>query len=141
MVPSQCHRTTIRWLHDVIAMASRRRVAFLRPSASFVFPSCCLRETKMPDAADDYTKPTRTRHDGIRCTHDGITKGKMDTRTQHEHEPSCVHRAILWHAKDFGSAHDVTAEHKKINRWQHDGVRWHKMASRMPRWLHDQSRI
>jgi hypothetical protein len=35
-----------RWLHDGIARASRSRVAFLRQSGSFLFPSYCLREAK-----------------------------------------------------------------------------------------------
>ena len=46
VVPSRCHRTIIRWLHDGIARASRSRVAFLRQSGSFLFPSYCLREAK-----------------------------------------------------------------------------------------------
>ena len=49
--PSQCHRDIIRWLHNVIAMASRSRVAFLTPSVSFVFPSYCLQEAKMQKSA------------------------------------------------------------------------------------------
>ena len=59
VVPSQFHRTIIRWLHDVIAMASPCRVPFLKSSVSFVFPSYCIRETKMPDATDDHTKLSR----------------------------------------------------------------------------------
>jgi hypothetical protein len=46
VVPSRCHRTIIRWVHDGIARASRSRVAFLRQSGSFLFPSYCLREVK-----------------------------------------------------------------------------------------------
>jgi hypothetical protein len=46
VVPSRCHRTIIRWVHDGIAKASRSRVAFLRQSGSFLFPSYCLREVK-----------------------------------------------------------------------------------------------
>jgi hypothetical protein len=34
------------WVHDGIARASRSRVAFLRQSGSFLFPSYCLREVK-----------------------------------------------------------------------------------------------
>jgi len=44
VVSSRCHRTIIRWLHDGIARASRSRVAFLRQSGSFLFPSYCLRQ-------------------------------------------------------------------------------------------------
>ena len=46
MIPSRYHRTIIRWLHDDIARASRSRVAFVRQSGSFLFPSYCLRESK-----------------------------------------------------------------------------------------------
>ena len=60
VVPSRCHRTIIRWLHAGITRASRSRVAFLRQSGSFVFPSCFLRivfaRRKMPDGTDDHTK-------------------------------------------------------------------------------------
>jgi hypothetical protein len=44
-----------------------------------------------------------------RCLHDGLTKGKMDTRIQHENEPSQGPSAIFWHAKDFATAHEVAA--------------------------------
>ena len=44
VVPSGCHRTIIRWLHDGIARASCSRVAFRRQSDSFLFPSYCLRK-------------------------------------------------------------------------------------------------
>jgi len=59
VVPCRCHRTTMRWLHDGIARASRSRVAFLRQSDSFLFPSYCLCEPKRPDGTDDHTKITR----------------------------------------------------------------------------------
>ena len=42
----------------------------------------------MPDGDDDYTKKRRRRHNQIKCLHDGLTKGKMDSRIQHEKEPS-----------------------------------------------------
>ena len=46
MIPFWYHRTNIRWLHDDIARASRSRVAFLRQTGSFLFPSYCLCESK-----------------------------------------------------------------------------------------------
>ena len=70
------------WLHDGITMASRRRVAFLRPSDIFVCPSCCIRGPMAPMF-------TRTQHDLTRCPHDGLTNGKMDTRIPHENEHFC----------------------------------------------------
>jgi hypothetical protein len=33
----------------------------------------------------------------------------MDTRIQHENEPSQDSSAIFWHAKDFATAHEVAA--------------------------------
>jgi hypothetical protein len=33
----------------------------------------------------------------------------MDTRIQHENEPSHGLSAIFWHAKDFATAHEVAA--------------------------------
>jgi hypothetical protein len=34
---------------------------------------------------------------------------KMDTRIQHENEPSQGPSAFFWHAKDFATAHEVAA--------------------------------
>ena len=34
----------------------------------------------------------------------------MDTRTQHDIEPSGVASGILWHVKDFVTAQEVAAE-------------------------------
>ena len=33
----------------------------------------------------------------------------MDTRTQHETEPSQSHLEIFWHAKDFATTHELLA--------------------------------
>ena len=68
-----------------------------------------------------------------------LMKGKIETRIQHENEPSPGLPAIFWHAKDVGSAHAVTAETEKLNRWSYDGIRWHiKMHSRLARSFCDQ---
>ena len=45
----------------------------------------------------------------------------MDTRSQHENEPSRGLIPILLHAKDFAFAHEVAAEAWKYNRRSHDG--------------------
>ena len=81
---------------------------------------------------------TRSWHDLTRCLHDGHTKDKMDTRIQHENEPSQGPSALFWHAKDFATAHEVAAE-----AWESPPavIRWLKMSSRMARCLYDQSRI
>ena len=44
------------------------------------------------------------------CALDGRTKDKLDTRSQHEYEPSGAPSAILWHAKDFLTAPEVAPE-------------------------------
>jgi hypothetical protein len=62
----------------------------------------------------------------------------MDTRIQHENEPSQGPSAIFWHAKDCATAHEVAA-----GAWETPPavIRWLKMPSRMARWFYDQSRI
>jgi hypothetical protein len=53
-------------------------------------------------------------------------KGKIDRQIQHENEPSQCLRAIFWHAKDFGTAHEVAAGACNI---QPGIIRWQKMPS------------
>ena len=67
-----------------------------------------------------------------------LRRAKMDTRIQHENEPSQGPSAIFWHAKDFATAHEVAA-----GAWETPPAvkRWLKMLSRMARWFYDQSRI
>ena len=38
-----------------------------------------------------------------------LRRAKMDTRIQHENEPSQGPSAIFWHVKDFATAHEVAA--------------------------------
>jgi hypothetical protein len=68
----------------------------------------------MPDCTDDHTKKRRRLHDLTRWLHGGLTKGKIDIRIQHENEPSQCLRANFWHAKDFGTAHEVAAGARNI---------------------------
>ena len=68
----------------------------------------------------------------------GLTKGKMNTRSQHENKPSRGIRSIILHAEDFAFAHEVSAEAWKI---QPAVTRWVMMASRMVRCFNDQTRI
>ena len=86
--PSRCHRTIIRWLHAGIARASRSRVAFLRQSGSFLFPSYCLREAKYArwhrwshEVKTKMTRfdkiPTRWPYEGQKWTHEFNTKMKL----------------------------------------------------------------
>ena len=56
----------------------------------------------------------RSNNDLTRCHYDGLTKGKIDTRSQHENEPSRGLRSIFLHAKDFAFPHEVVAEAWKI---------------------------
>ena len=80
VVPSRWHRTIIRWVHDGIARTSRSRVAFLRQSGSFLFPSYCLREVKNARwhrwSHEVKTKMTRFDKMPLRWPYEG----KMDTR-------------------------------------------------------------
>ena len=144
MIPSGCHRTILRRLHGGItrdSMATRGDYEG--------FPkSCCLPKTigqllvsfvlssgseKCPMGPMN----TRRWHDLTRCHHDGHTKVKMDTRTQHEYEPSQEPSGIFWHAKDFVITPEVAAEGWKTPP---KVIRWLKMSSRMARWCYGQSR-
>ena len=122
--PSRRHPTIILWLHEGIAKATRRRVGFLdHRAASCILrvafldhrAASCIRRVAfgrrtIPNGTDDHTKLTRFDKMHSRCTPDGLTKGKMDTRTQHDIEPSGVASGILWHVKDFVTAPEVAAE-------------------------------
>ena len=65
-------------------------------------------------------------------------KGKTETRSQQENEPSRGIRSFFLHAKDIAFAQEVAAEAWKI---QPVITRCVKMASRMARCLQDQTRI
>jgi hypothetical protein len=62
-MPSYYDFTDIKDIKDGIARALRSRVAFVRQSGSFVSPSYCHREAKMPDGTDGHTKYRRRLHD------------------------------------------------------------------------------
>jgi hypothetical protein len=91
----------------------------------------------MLDCTDDHKKGRRL-HESTRWLHDGLTKGKIAIRIKHENEPSQCLRAIIWHAKDFGIAHEVAARACNIKPGI---IRWKKMPSRMARCYNDQTRI
>jgi hypothetical protein len=83
-----------RWLHDGIARASRSRVAFLRQSGSFLFPSYCLREAK------------NTRWH--RWSHDVKTKmtrfNKIPSRWPYEGQNGHTDSTLKWtFARSFGN--------------------------------------
>ena len=131
VVPSGCHRTIIRWLHDDIARITRSCVTFRRHSGSFLFPSYCLREAI-----------------SARChrwSHEVITKmtrfDKMPSRWPYENEPSQGLQAICLHAKDFATAHEVAAGAWKIDRRSYDCLRCPHEWPDMARCVYDQSRI
>ena len=134
---SWSHRHTIkvsqsvtRWLHDGYAKASRRRVAFWRPSASSVCQSYCHRVEKMPDGhtnqQDVHTMVSRWPHGGReghtkstrRCNF-GKTFGNFLTCQRFcEHSRSCC----------------------RTLKTQPADTRWLRMPSRMTRCVHDHSR-
>ena len=115
MIPSRYHRTIIRWLHDDIAKASRSRVAFVRQSGSFFFPSCCLRESKN-------SRYHRWSYYLTRCHYDGLTKGKMDTRSQMILREDFGQ--FFWMPKILPSLTKYLPKPWKYNRRSHDGLRW-----------------
>ena len=61
----------------------------------------------MPDVTDDHTKKRRRRHDQTRCLHDGLTKGKMDSRIPYENAPSPSGNFLT--CQRFCAAHEVAA--------------------------------
>ena len=138
VITSRYHRTIIRWLHDDIARALRSRVAFVRQSDSFLFLSYCLRESK------------NSRYQ--RWSYEVITMlsrfDKMPWRWPYEGKNGHTKTTRKWafartsinflHTKDFAFAHEVAAEAWKI---QPAVTSWIKMASRMARCFHVQTRI
>ena len=84
--PSRRHPTIIRWLHEGIAKATRRRVAFLdHRAASCILrvafldhraASCILRvafgRRTIPNGTDYHTKLTRYYKNHSRCTPDAL---------------------------------------------------------------------
>ena len=136
--PISCHRTIIRWLHAGIARASRSRVAFLRQSGSFLFPSYCHRKAKNARwhrwSHEVKTKMTRFYKIPSRWPYEGQNGYTNSTRKWTFARSS----GNLWHAKDFATTHEAAA-----GAWETPPVviRWLKMPSRMARCLYDQSRI
>jgi hypothetical protein len=135
VVPFRCHRTIIRWLHDGIARASRSRVAFLRQSGSFLFPSCCLREAK------------NTRWH--RWSHEVKTKmtrfDKMPSRWPYEGQNGHTNSTRKWtFARSFVN---LLACKRFCHRSRscclslRNSTGGHTMPSRMARWFYDQSQI
>ena len=118
---SRCHRTIIRWLHDGIARASRSRVAFLRQSGSFLFPSYCLREAKN-------ARWHRWSHEDDTIWQDALT---MDLR-----------RAKWTH--EFNTKMNLRKIFRQLNgAWETPPavIRWLKMSSRKARCCYDLSWI
>lgn len=64
----------------------------------------------MPDGTDGYANKTLRKHDLTRCPNDGLPKGILNIRIQHDLDPSQCLRVIFWHAKDFATAHEVAAD-------------------------------
>ena len=77
----------------------------------------------MPGVADDHTKKRRRRHDQTRCLHNGLTKGKMDSRIQYENAPSRGLPGIFRHAKDFARLTKLLPEPEKGHRRHYDGLK------------------
>ena len=76
----------------------------------------------MPDVTDDHTKKRRRRHDQTRCLHDGLKKGKMDSRIQYENSPSQCLPGIFRHAKDNAPLSKLLPKPEKVHRRPYDGL-------------------
>ena len=122
-------------------MATRRHCEGHTTSYGLRGASCFIRMVFgrwiWPDANDDHTKYTRRSHDVTRWPHDGHTNVAMDTRSQHDVDPSRDHRTFFWHAKDFSTTPEVAPDALEMLP---KAIRWLKMATRIARWLHDQCR-
>ena len=111
MIPSECQRTIIRWLQDVIRRSSHRRVAFLRQSSTFLFPLYCLREKKS--------------HDTI--WKDALMMALWRTKWTHELNMKMNLRKVVW---KFCGMPKILSLHtkflldpEKLHTWSNDGLR------------------
>ena len=77
----------------------------------------------MPAVTDDHTKKRRRRHDQIRCLHDDLTKGKMDSRIQYENEPLRGLPGIFDIPKILALLTKLLPEPEKVHRRPYDGLR------------------
>ena len=93
----------------------------------------------MPDAIDDPTKLRRGWHDLIRYPHDGLMKGKMDTRIQHKMNLRMVFGQFLAYQR-FWKRSRSSHRNGKTQQWSYDGIRWYKMPSRLAQCFYDQIR-
>ena len=125
VVPSRCHRTIIRWLHDGIARASRSRVAFLRQSGSFALSSW---GEKCPMAP----MITRSKDEDDTIWQDALTMALRRAKWTQEFNTKMnlrkVLRQFVLHAKDFATAHEVATGACETPQAV---IRWLKMPSRM----------
>ena len=140
VIQSGCHRTykiswnfMIRWAHDGITRASRSRIAFLRQSITFLFPSYCFHDVKKKVSLEVKTKITRFY--------------KMPSRWHYEGQNGYTNSTRKWtFAKSSGNflaCHFATAHEVPAWPWEtpHVVKRWLKMPSRMTRCVYDQSRL
>ena len=77
----------------------------------------------MSDVTDNHTKKRRRRHDQTRCLHNGLAKGKMDSRIQHENTPSRGLPGIFDMPKILTPLTKLLPEPQKGYRRPHDGLR------------------
>ena len=105
--PSRRHPTIIRWLHEGIAKATRRRVAFLdHRAASCILrvafldhraASCILRvafgRRTIPNGTDYHTKLTRYYKNHSRCTPDALP---MHSRWPYEGQNGHTNSTRYW---------------------------------------------
>ena len=120
VVPSRCHRTIIRWLHDGIARSSRSRVAFHRQSGSFLFPSHRLREAKN-------VRWHRWSHEADPIWQDAFTMAIRRTKWTHEFNTKTNLRKVLRHffgmPKILPPLAKLLPKPEKVHRRSYDGLR------------------
>ena len=138
LMPSYYSTMALRWYYDGIARLSRSRIAFLNPSGGSWHVRNAFVWQNFSDGPDGNTKEIRRCYEYTRCIPDGLTMGKMITRTCHEYGPSGVPSGSFWHAKDFDNSPEVTPEVWQIKP---EVNRWLKMGIRIARWYYDHSRI
>ena len=132
----------IRWIHDGIARASRSRVALLRQSGSFLFPSCYLREAKKARwhrwLHEVKTKMTRF-----------ATMALRRANRTHEFNTIMNLRKVFGHffgmPKILPSLTKLLPKPEKLNRWSYDGFRcpheWPDVYTIRPEFEHFHNRV
>ena len=127
VIQSGCHRTykiswnfMIRWAHDGITRASRSRIAFLRQSITFLFPSYCFHDVKKKGI-------TRSKNEEYTISQDALTMALWRAKWIHELNTKMNLRKVIW---KFSGMPKILPPHTKFlpdpekrHTWSNDGLR------------------